>query len=61
MTSWQFQADEKCGVLSVEEDMTIAHVSALKERLVEAFNVADDVTIDVSASKTLDVAGVQLL
>ena len=61
MTNWKFDTDDNSGVLSVDGDMTIAHVAELKERLVEAFNDAETVTIDVSGSTALDVAGVQLL
>lgn len=45
----------------VKGDMTISHVSDLKERLVDAFDKAGEVTVDVSASTAVDVAGVQLL
>jgi ABC-type transporter Mla MlaB component len=61
MTNWKYDTDDKSGVLSVDGDMTIAHVSELKERLVEAFSDAETVTVDVSGSNALDVAGVQLL
>jgi len=61
MTTWKYNTDENRGILCVDGDLTIAHVAELKERLVEAFNTAQDVTIDVSASTALDVAGVQLL
>ena len=61
MTNWKYDTDENSGVLSVDGDLTIAHVAELKERLVEAFSDAETVTIDVSASTSLDVAGVQLL
>ena len=61
MTNWKYDTDEKSGILSVEGDFTIAHVTDLKERLVEAFDAADEVTIDVSGATAVDVAGVQLL
>jgi len=61
MTDWNFDPDQKSGVLSVEGELTIKNVSDLKERLVEAFAQAETVTIDVSATEAVDVAGVQLL
>lgn len=61
MTNWQYDSEEKSGTLSFDSDMTIAHVAELKKRLVEAFNEAEQVVIDVSAATSVDVAGVQLL
>jgi anti-anti-sigma regulatory factor len=61
MTNWKYDTDDNSGVLSVDGDLTIAHVAEIKERLVAAFSDAETVTIDVSGSTALDVAGVQLL
>ena len=61
MTTWSFNPENNSGVLSVEGDMTINFISALKDRLLEAFDSAELVTVDVSATTAIDVAGVQLL
>jgi anti-anti-sigma regulatory factor len=61
MTRWSFDAENNSGVLTIEGDMTIHHVVDLKDRLVEAFDKAERVTIDVSSAPAVDVAGVQLL
>lgn len=41
--------------------MTINYIGDLKDRLVEAFENAERVTVDVSSVTAVDVAGVQLL
>lgn len=61
MTTWSYDPDNKSGTLSVDGDMTINHIGDLKERLVEAFESAEKVIVDVSAATSVDVAGVQLL
>ena len=61
MTSWSYDPDEKSGTLLVEGDMTINHISALKDCLVEALEGAEQVVVDVSGTTAIDVAGVQLL
>jgi len=61
MTNWSYNPDSNSGTLLVEGDMTINHISTLKDRLVEAFENADQVIVDVSAATSVDVAGVQLL
>lgn len=61
MTSWSFDSENNAGTLSVEGEMTINHIGDLKDRLVEAFGRAGRVTVDVSSTKVVDVAGVQLL
>ena len=61
MTNWQYNPEEKSGVLAFEGEMTIHHVSDIKERLLEAFSDAEQVTLDVSATTSVDVAGIQLL
>ena len=61
MSNWQYNPEEKSGVLAFEGEMTIGHVGDIKERLLEAFSDAEQVTIDVSAATSIDVAGVQLL
>lgn len=61
MTSWAFNADNNSGTLSVEGDMTIHNVAVLKDRLTEAFENAERVTVDVSSATAIDVAGLQLL
>ncbi len=61
MTNWSFDEENNAGTLSVEGDMTINYIGELKERLVEAFDSAERVTVDVSSATAVDVAGVQLL
>ena len=61
MTSWTFDPENKSGTLLVEGDMTINHIGDLKVCLVEAFASAEQVTVDVTLAKAIDVAGVQLL
>lgn len=61
MTNWSYNPDKNSGTLQIEGDLTINHISTLKERLVEAFETADQVVVDVSAATSVDVAGVQLL
>jgi anti-anti-sigma regulatory factor len=61
MTSWAFDPENNSGTLVVEGDMTINHIRDLKDRLVEAFDSAEQVTVDVSAATAIDVAGIQLL
>ena len=61
MTNWSYNPDSNSGTLLVEGDLTINHISTLKDRLVEAFENADQVIVDVSAATSVDVAGVQLL
>ena len=61
MTNWSYDPDKNSGTLLVEGDMTINHISALKDRLVEAFESAEQVVVDVSATTAIDVSGVQLL
>lgn len=61
MTEWKYDSEEKIGTLSVVGDMTINQVAGIKERLVKAFNDAEQVMVDLSATTSIDVAGVQLL
>lgn len=61
MTNWSFDPENNAGTLLVEGDMTINHVADLKNRLIAAFDSAESVTVDVSATTAVDVAGVQLL
>lgn len=61
MTTWAFNADNNSGTLLVEGDMTINNVALLKDRLIEAFDSAERVTVDVSSATAIDVAGLQLL
>jgi len=61
MTNWSFDAENNAGTLLVEGDMTINYIGDLKDRLVEAFESAERVTVDVSSVTSVDVAGVQLL
>ncbi len=61
MTNWFFDSENNTGTLLVEGDMTINHIGDLKGRLVEAFDNAEQVTVDVSSATAIDVAGLQLL
>lgn len=61
MKNWQYNPEDKSGVLAFDGDMTISHVSDIKECLLEAFSDAENVTVDVSATTSVDVAGIQLL
>lgn len=61
MTTWSFDAENKTGTLLVEGDLTINHISTLKDSLLDAFESAERVTVDVSLATGVDVAGVQLL
>jgi anti-anti-sigma regulatory factor len=61
MTNWSFDAENNAGTLFVEGDMTINYIGDLKERLVEAFDGAERVIVDVSSATAVDVAGIQLL
>ena len=61
MTKWSYDNQTKTGTLVLSGEMTIQHVSDLQTSLVEAFDGAEQVTIDVSATTAVDVAGLQLL
>lgn len=61
MTSWSYDPENNSGTLLIEGDMTINHISTLKDSLIEAFESADQVVVDVSETNAVDVAGVQLL
>ena len=61
MTNWSFDPDNNSGTLLVEGDLTINHIGDLKDSLVEAFDSAEQVIVDISAATAVDVAGVQLL
>jgi len=61
MADWQFNSETNSGTFHFEGGITIGHVAELKERLVEALNSADKITLDVSEVNAVDIAGVQLL
>lgn len=61
MTKWSFDAESNSGTLLVEGDVTINYINELKKSLLEAFEGAQRVTVDVSSATAVDVAGVQLL
>ncbi len=61
MMNWTYDENSMSGTLVVDEDLTISNVAVLKEKIVDAFERADNVTIDVSTSMSVDVAGLQLL
>ena len=61
MARWDYDSEQDAGQFLVDGDLTISDVAALKEQLVEAFDQAAAVTIDVSMSPAVDIAGLQLL
>lgn len=61
MTNWSYNPDKNSGTLLVEGELTINHISALKDSLIEAFENAEQVVVDVSSTTGFDVAGIQLL
>jgi anti-anti-sigma regulatory factor len=61
MTNWSYDNETNTGTLLLAGEVTIQHVSDLKNSLVEAIESAGQVTVDVSATTAVDVAGVQLL
>ena len=61
MTNWSYDNVTKTGTLMLAGELTIHHVRDLKSSLVEAFDNAEQVMVDVSATTAVDVAGVQLL
>ncbi len=61
MTNWSYDNETDAGTLTLQGDVTIHHVSDLKSSLIEAFESAGQVTVDVSSTTAVDVAGVQLL
>jgi len=61
MTNWTFDDETNTGTLMLSGELTIHHVSDLKISLAEALDSAEQVTVDVSATTAVDVAGVQLL
>ena len=50
MTNWSYDNVTKTGTLMLAGELTIHHVSDLKISLVEAFDNAEQVTVDVSAN-----------
>lgn len=61
MAQWHYDSEQNSGCVTVDGDLTVSDVAALKERIVEAFDQAGSVTIDISASGVVDIAGIQLL
>ena len=61
MAQWHYDSEQNCGRLEIDGDLTVSEVASLKERILEAFDQAGAVTIDLSASGAVDIAGVQLL
>ena len=60
MRNWSFDDATNIGTLTLQE-LTISHVGEIKNSLLEAFDSAERVTVDVSSTTDVDVAGVQLL
>lgn len=61
MTNWSYDEATKNGTLTLQGEVTIQNVEDLKNALVDAINSAKQVTVDVSSTTAVDVAGVQLL
>ena len=61
MTNWSYDDATKSGILTLQGELTISHVGEIRNALVEAFDSAERVTVDVSSTTDVDVAGVQLL
>lgn len=61
MTNWSYEEATDKGLLILQGEMTIQHVGDLKKALADAFRNAKQVTVDVSSTTAVDVAGVQLL
>ena len=61
MTNWSYDKATKNGTLILQGEVTIQNVEDLKNALVEAINSAKQVTVDVSSTTAVDVAGVQML
>ena len=61
MTNWSYDDASKSGTLTLQGALTIRHVRDIRTSLVAAFDSAEQVTVDVSSTTDVDVAGVQLL
>ena len=61
MTNWSYNAATNSGTLTLQGELTIRSVGEIKHSLLEAFASAEQVTVDVSSTTDVDVAGVQLL
>lgn len=61
MTNWIYDEATNQGMLTLQGELTIQHVGDLKKTLVNAIKSAKQVTVDVSSTTAVDVAGVQLL
>jgi anti-anti-sigma regulatory factor len=61
MTNWSYDDATNNGVLMLQGDVTIQQVGELQKALVDAIQSAKQVTVDVSSTTAVDVAGVQLL
>lgn len=55
------KAAGKQGVVALDESMDIGAAGALRERLIDALALGEPVTLDASATKQVDTAGLQLL
>ena len=60
-TNWSYEEATDQGLLILQGEVTIQHVGDLKKALADAVRNAKLVTVDVSSTTAVDVAGVQLL
>jgi anti-anti-sigma factor len=61
MTKWTYDAEQKAGELQILGDLTVAHASVLKDALLQAFEKAEQVAVNIKDVAEFDVAGLQLL
>ena len=61
MTNWSYDEATQAGTLTLQGELTIRQVHELKNSLLEVFDCAEQITIDVSSTTEADVAGLQLL
>lgn len=61
MTKRSCDQEQQAGRLQVEEGLTIAQVSRIRECLLEGFTEAEQLVLDLTAVIEVDLAGLQLL
>ena len=61
MTNWSYDEATNNGILVLQGEVTIQDVGELQDALGDAMKNAKQVTVDVSSTTAVDVAGVQLL
>ena len=61
MTQWSYDAEQRAGRLALDGELTVARVGAVRERLLQALDQAEQVILDLTAVTEADIAGLQLL